>query len=324
MPDGSAPKSSEFPIAARVIRLTDFDQTADLFSSWDGRFEQITSGQFQALLQVVQCKTIRGIAIEGNQKIEARGRDTSGLFSIYPVTDENAGSVWHGMRLPPGRIVVTGPEASVHHVSSRRTRLCGLSVRPEVLFDSARVLIGGEHPPIPTSWAALAPPPKVFNELTRRFRALLALGTGNPSLLGTPEAHRLEQECIRTLISVVFSSATESTHQTSSPPARSDLIRRANDLMRAKLGDAIGAIDLCRELQVSDRTLRLVFRERYGLGPMTYYRCLRLNAVRSRLKEDPLVSVAAAARTFGFHHLGNFAADFRRLFGFLPSGSRPE
>jgi len=44
-----------------------------------------------------------------------------------------------------------------------------------------------------------------------------------------------------------------------------------------------------------------------------------LNAVRSRLKAS---AVAAAAREFGFHHLGNFAADYQRLFGETPSASR--
>lgn len=57
----------------------------------------------------------------------------------------------------------------------------------------------------------------------------------------------------------------------------------------------------------------------FGVGPMAYLQCIRLNAVRARLKSAPEVTVAAAAREFGFHHLGNFAANFRRLFGEPPS-----
>jgi len=89
--------------------------------------------------------------------------------------------------------------------------------------------------------------------------------------------------------------------------------------MRARLTDLVGVIDLCLELSVSDRTLRLAFHERYGLGPMVYYKCLRLNVVRFRLKANPHLAIADVAREFGFHHLGNFAADFRRLFGERPS-----
>ena len=88
--------------------------------------------------------------------------------------------------------------------------------------------------------------------------------------------------------------------------------------MCAHLGDPVGAIDLCRELGVSDRTLRSEFCEQYGLGPLAYYKMLCLNAVRYRLRENSVVAIAAATQEFGFHHLGNFAAR-RRLFGGLPS-----
>jgi len=99
-------------------------------------------------------------------------------------------------------------------------------------------------------------------------------------------------------------------------------VLEAEELMRSQLAEPFGAVDLCRRLRVSDRTLRLAFGERYGLGPMCYYKRLRLNAVRTMLKADPLLSVATAAKMFGFHHLGNFSADYRRLFGELPSASR--
>jgi AraC family ethanolamine operon transcriptional activator len=142
----------------------------------------------------------------------------------------------------------------------------------------------------------------------------------DPSLLRTPEGDRLAQDCVRALVASLFSAAAPQPEL--SLPARSLLLRRAEEFMRSRLGDRLGAIDLCRELGVSDRTLRLAFRERYGLGPMAYYNALRLNAVRSRLKAGAVVAVAAAAREFGFHHLGNFAADHRRLFGETPSTSR--
>jgi len=89
--------------------------------------------------------------------------------------------------------------------------------------------------------------------------------------------------------------------------------------MRSRLREPVGAIELCREIGTSDRSLRLAFRERYGVGPMVYYKYLRLNAVRSRIRSAPTVLIMEAAREFGFHHLGNFAADYQRLFGERPS-----
>ena len=94
--------------------------------------------------------------------------------------------------------------------------------------------------------------------------------------------------------------------------------------MHGHLGDRLGAADLCREMAVNDRTLRLAFHERYGVGPMAFFRCLRLNAVRSMMRQHPELKIADVARKFGFHHLGHFAADYRRQFGELPSETFPQ
>ncbi|MBX9628275.1 MAG: helix-turn-helix domain-containing protein, partial [Gemmataceae bacterium] len=103
--------------------------------------------------------------------------------------------------------------------------------------------------------------------------------------------------------------------------ARSGLARRAETAIRDRLRDAVSEADLCRELGVPGRTLRLAFRERFGMGPMAYLQAVRLNAARAGLKGAgrDAASVADIARGLGFSHLGKFAGYYRRLFGELPS-----
>lgn len=314
MPESPRPASGGS--TARLIHLSDFEQIGAVFTSWQGRFEQLSSGRFEAALRVVRGGRVRVSGIEANQRVVIRGHDTAGVFSVYPVTAANAASVWQGRQLAPGRVVVNGVRTEVDHVSGRRTENLGVSLRPETLQDAARALLAADVVPVPQTWAALSPPPDAFAGLTRHLSRLLGRGVADPSLLGTPEGDRLEQECVRALVASLYSAAPQPDL---SSPARARLLRRAEDLMRSRLGALVGAIDLCRELGVSDRTLRLAFRERFGVGPMAYFKCLRLNAVRSQLRADPAAAVAAAARAFGFHHLGNFAADYRRLFGERPS-----
>ncbi len=124
---------------------------------------------------------------------------------------------------------------------------------------------------------------------------------------------------MRAIVAAIFPATDRAPEHSSA--ARSHLFRRAEEFMRAHLSNPVGAIDLCRELGVSDRSLRRTFRERVGLGPMAYFRFLRLNAVRTRLQAAPEVAIADVAGEFGFHHMGNFAADYRRLFGERPSAT---
>lgn len=314
MPDAHEP--SPGPLAG-VVRLADFGEVGALFSKWQGRFEQISSGRFEGTLRVVHGGLVRLIGITTNQRLSLRGNDASDMFSIFPVTAGNCGSLWEGHRLSPGHLVLDDADGEANHFTSRRTDYQGAFVRTGNLLEAAQSLLARDDLALPKHWTVHSPPPERFARLCHQLADLLKQGVADPSLLGTPDGDRLEQECVRAIIDAMFASAAP--HPVLPLPARSQLFRRAEEFMRSHLADPVGAIDLCRQLGVSDRTLRLTFRERVGLGPMAYFKYLRLNAVRSRLRAAPAVAVADAAAAFGFHHAGNFAADYRRLFGERPS-----
>ncbi|MEA3411537.1 MAG: helix-turn-helix domain-containing protein, partial [Pseudomonadota bacterium] len=90
---------------------------------------------------------------------------------------------------------------------------------------------------------------------------------------------------------------------------------RDNDDAPASVGG------LSRELGISERTLHRALKDHFGVGPKEYLRALRLNRVRRELRRaDPGASqVREIALRFGFWHASQFAADYWRLFGELPS-----
>ena len=79
--------------------------------------------------------------------------------------------------------------------------------------------------------------------------------------------------------------------------------------------------DLCRATVPSGRTLRRAFTEELGMGPKPYLQALRLNgAYRDLRRGDPReTQVNDVANSWGFWHMGQFAADYRRLFAELPA-----
>jgi transcriptional regulator GlxA family with amidase domain len=77
---------------------------------------------------------------------------------------------------------------------------------------------------------------------------------------------------------------------------------------------------LCADSGASKRTLSRGFRERFGLGPKAYFNYLRLNRVKSELLLGSTTrSIVDTANDWGFWHMGQFAKDYRRMFGELPS-----
>lgn len=312
--------ASPAPPAGRSVRLTDVDHLAELFTAWDGRFDQITGGRFEAVLQVVHVGALRTLVVQANQRVRIRGHDADGWFMLHPVTAGSASSLWQGRQLAIGQVVLNGPENEVDHTSQRLTTQRSISFRPAELEDAVRALFNTDVAGLPRQWAALTPPPAGLTRLTRLLSRVEEVGVSTPALLRLPEGRQLEQECVRAVARLL--TAEDTVRPDLSPPTRHRLVLAAEEVMRAHFADPVGAVDLCRRLRVSDRTLRLAFRERFGLGPMGYYKRLRLNAARDALKADPQVAVATAAVAFGFHHLGNFAADYRRLFGERPSNTR--
>ncbi len=78
--------------------------------------------------------------------------------------------------------------------------------------------------------------------------------------------------------------------------------------------------DLCSRIGVSAPTLYRAFQHEFGLSPKRYIQCRRLNGVRDQLmdgKGNP--RIVDVANDWGFWHMGKFAADYKQLFGELPS-----
>ena len=78
---------------------------------------------------------------------------------------------------------------------------------------------------------------------------------------------------------------------------------------------------LAKQTGVSQRTLEYVFKEKTGLSPKQFIRTFRLNRVKRELIRShyPGHNVTDIAMGWNFWHMGQFAKDYNKLFGELPS-----
>lgn len=104
-------------------------------------------------------------------------------------------------------------------------------------------------------------------------------------------------------------------------PARRRLARLAAEILHERCREDLSIEDLCLAVRASRRTLHLGFLEVYGMGPMAYLKCLRLQGVRRDLRSARPGdrNITHVAMSWGFTHLGRFAATYRAQFGRLPS-----
>lgn len=94
----------------------------------------------------------------------------------------------------------------------------------------------------------------------------------------------------------------------------------ALDYLQEHEHETVTVGEICAGTGVSWRTLNRAFLERFGIGPKGYLQRLRLTGVRAKLSTCPGNTVIAdVANEWGFWHMGQFARDYRGLFGELPS-----
>jgi AraC family ethanolamine operon transcriptional activator len=291
--------------------VNDFDAFASLFMGWRGQFDQLTFGPFLGTMQTARGRNLQVHRATTNQALLVRGREPDGILTLALVTQRNARSLWQGRQLQAGQFVIRGGDVGADHYAARDSDSYQIAVHETYIRSRVQLETGRAVGPF--SWSVVQSSPDTAGQFQNAIWRYLA-GSG-----GECQDDSLEYFCLRAALKVLVPG--DAIDAIELPlAARSRMVKRAEDIMRSRIHTAISEDDLCRELGVPSRTLRFAFRKLRGCGPLAFHQSLRLNAVRTRLKQLPADrSVAAIARQWGFHHLGKFAGYYRRLFGELPS-----
>jgi len=134
--------------------------------------------------------------------------------------------------------------------------------------------------------------------------------------------HLLLSKILRLAAWALTADSTQVLYQ--QPSHRRQLVEQLETLMLNNLeNSSLTQEQLCEHVGKSQRTIYYAFDEVYGVPPMEYYKFLRLRAVRQRLKRSDLSSttVTQIATSYGFCHMGQFACDYKKLFGESPSST---
>ena len=98
------------------------------------------------------------------------------------------------------------------------------------------------------------------------------------------------------------------------------IVDRALEWIHAQADHPLRIADLAFAAGVSERTLRDVFVEYFGMGPLTYIRTWQLHRIRAALlqAEPGQATVTGVAMRLGVWDLDTMAGRYRRLFGERP------
>jgi AraC-like DNA-binding protein len=236
---------------------------------------------------------------------------------IYFLADDAQAPIHsNGTELRPGTILVSSPGAEHHRRSASSLRWASMSLTPDDLAAASLAIVGRElNAPATTSF--VQPPHELMSRLVRLHAAAGHLAATAPDVLAHPEVARaMEHELISTLVSCLAAVTTEASNHPRVP-----VMQRFERFLTANPAKPVYISEICADIGVSTRTLRLHCSERLGMSPHRYLILRRMHQVRRVLvRSDPRsTTVTGVATNHGFWELGRFSVAYRRLFGETPS-----
>jgi len=299
------------------------DELSEAVAGWHIDFVQLDRGPLRADLLQLGVGSALLTRARFNRQFDQRGSSPAGLRTFAVVGEEVRGARWGNRALDSTKVVtfdrgggfeaVSRPGFEAHTFAIDESKLMSLANNVG-LSESGRLLDrGGE---------VYRCSQETVDRVRRRMRRIYEEIAARPSTMNS----KALQDEMEIEIPVLILLALASSYQEHRPPsarARNQAFARARAYIEEHADEPPTIEEVCLEAGVSWRTLDYAFRERLGVSPKRYLTSLRLDRVRKELhRRDAGERIADIANRWGFWHLGQFAADYRRQFEELPSVTR--
>ena len=312
-------RTSRPPVSILHARFAEFDRLAQAVSGWDLDWQQLDRGRLAASLQQIATPSALLTRVGFSRQFYQRGAAPPGFLTVGFLRSGSSEVNWCGQPGGGDSLMVFHSGGEYESVSPPGFGANTLSFSEELLSRAAGTLGLGEIADVwPGDNRVLDCPGGYLADLRERLRAVFQVATERSALAGRGLRTEIEEEIPVALVTALASGREPEGRLSTSVRRRA--ARKALALIRRNPDESLSVQQLCDRVGVSERTLRYAFHDLVGVSPKQYSRSLRLNGVRRDLeRSDPHVKIADVANRWGFWHMGQFAADYRRQFRELPS-----
>ena len=313
-------QSPSYSYSRRQTR--DSDEHAEALGEWDQVYDQLSPGAFEGSLVDVWFKGLQLFRETTNRAISQNGTSWNGSYVVgIPVAMKRPGLF--------SKQVLTRDSMLTFHSNQEFSLTAPEGFDVVALAIPETTLIEAMQPGsredmqkfFPKSPTVMLAAPGQLDELRNCLLSIFDPTCFEPELLAYPQVQKAMSSAIIGHLAEVLSSATHAPTPTRSFKGRCHVVKEATSYALAHTTEPITIADLCLKLNISRRMLNYCFMDVLATNPVQYLRSLRLNGVRRelRLPGNTPGSIRDTAGKWGFWHLPRFAAEYRSLFGELPS-----
>lgn len=305
-----------------VLKRTfaDIDDLTAEARQWDVDFRQIERGKFYGELLQFAAGGVHISEARFCRSLNQKGSPPEGMRTVAVPACREMRLEWRGKTVDSESLMVFPIGAELSSVSGSDFHVYTCSFPEELLSAAGEALEVGDFDELSSGVEAIRVGAAAIDNLRRCLSIPCDFVRSDSCVMSDNDVGRLlTQELPNRLVAAIAAGREEC------PPAfcqtRQSALARAEDYIELHVSCDIKVRDICRAAGVSERTLQYMFLERFGIGPKEFLKALRLNKVRRQLRsaEPGNTKVADVANTWGFWHMGQFAADYRERFEELPS-----
>lgn len=290
----------------------DADEHAHNLTNWQQEYDQLGGGRFYGRIDEVALEGCQLFREHTNRALRQQCNVwKDALWLGIPV--QNADCRINGLPLSAEQLMCRPGERDFELITPDSFDIYGIVIREEMLLKLAEQ----QERRIDLTRLADSPRLSVSQGQLNRIRQILQQVLDlNARGLGSSQQRQLASEALLDLLD----NSLQTEHSAPSYARRKQVVDRIKALIHEQPDADLSIPELCQRLHVSRRTLQYSFESILGISPLQFLRSARLNQVRRTLSNPvPDSTVAAIAAQHGFWHPGQFARDYKALFGENPS-----
>lgn len=296
----------------------DFASSIDEFLSnspyWKIDMTQTEPGDLMIERIRVFSEELRYLRMSSNRKILFKGQSPQELKTFILASSTSQTHIYYRREIGKNQIVVVPDNGEIDGTFYPGYDIFVLSMPKEDL-KYIGIMAGVKYlEESLTQGAIVTPPTKDLHHLQDFLNIVDELTKTNE----TQDWFRAASESIKSAIASCLAPITE---REPLPPhkSRDKAVHTTMDFIEEHIKEPLTIKDLCLAANVSERTLLYAFRERLDVTPKEYLQARKMGMINKALLSGESASVTDVATEWGFWHLSQFASDYKKQFGELPS-----
>ena len=303
------------------LQFSNFEIFAHVLNGYDLDLKQLDHGTFSATLQQIAYDYVVINRVATTRRFEAHGSPPPGVRTFGIPTTNCLPFIWRNKFSSGNTIQIYKPSTELEMFTHPFFEAIDVSISEEDFNILIQQLGYPELDKLIGTREMVICHPEVMKQLRDALQTICTIVDNKPDSLrydiGLQDL--IKYDLPQLLAQAVMTADTKDIKI--APVQRSRALKLAIDYVKQTPQDQVSISQFCSDNDINVRTLQRAFLDQYGITPKSYAKAYHLNIIYKKLLQSnaSFTRIADIASTHGFWHMSQFATDYRRHFGELPS-----